>query len=220
MSDILKNFYDNYEAPAIQKITVGFSGIDPIPKAAQPLVISDKTDSGTDLYAYITQKISQLLVTDHEQLEGLLGGKDNDHYHISEQEYDALYKIITQFSNSNGTNTLTNDEYNRVAEIIAALFPDEDSTKPVFPTHEELAQLQGGSANEHYHLTQAELQKTQRILSDIYPIGATEPVYPSSGTQSVDTDILGTDEFNAAVDARIDLYDSQSRVLDCGEITI
>lgn len=165
MGKTIEEFFQEYEHPAIQSITVGFSGIDPIPKSFNPVVISDKTDTGEDIHAYIDQKISQQLVKAHEELPDLLGGNDNEHYHLTEAEYNGLYRVLTVFSNPNGANTLTTDEYDKAAAIIAVLYPDEDTTTPQFPTHEELNGLLGGESNGHYHLTESEVENLGKLIT-------------------------------------------------------
>lgn len=180
MAKTIEEFYQEYEQPAIQNITVGFSGIDPIPKSFTPVVISDKTDTGEDIHAYIDQKISQQLVKAHEELPDLQGGNDDEHYHLTEAEYNGLYKVLTAFSNPNGAVTLTSDEYDKAAAIISALYPNEDATAPHFSTHEELEGLLGGEAGGHYHLTEAEIESLGKLITVL--IGANGEVeIPSSG---------------------------------------
>ena len=65
MSTDFINFYSNYKSPEIEKLVVGYSGIDP------PL----KTD-GTGL--------------NHEDLDGLLGGNDEGHYHLTKTQIEQL----------------------------------------------------------------------------------------------------------------------------------
>ena len=45
--------------------------------------------------------------------------------------------------------------------------------------HEGTINLEGGSEGEHYHLTEDELIKLQKVLDLLFPDGATEPVIPT-----------------------------------------
>ena len=67
-TEILENFYKRYQYPFVEQLTLGYAGIDP------PL----KTD-GTGL--------------NHEDLDGLLGGNDNGHYHITKKQLERLEEI-------------------------------------------------------------------------------------------------------------------------------
>ena len=105
---------------------------------------------------------------------------------------------------------LSEDEHNKVTILLETLYPEE-SDEPVFPvlteeeidakiaaiepgvseaavdakiaavSHESLKNLQGSSAEEHYHITSTEAEKLQKLITAFFPNGATEPVIPSGG---------------------------------------
>ena len=104
-------FLDDYQRPELDELTVGFSGIDP------PL-------KGEDIEL------------DHEELNGLLGGDENGHYHLTK---DLWLKVIALLENKDfdggfastseeeyamneeywfdgGEATTTDDEYNENAD--------------------------------------------------------------------------------------------------------
>ena len=70
-SELVENFYTRYEKPELDHYVMGFSGIDPPLKR-----------SGGKL--------------DHEQLEGLLGGDETGHYHLTKAELEALIELISE----------------------------------------------------------------------------------------------------------------------------
>ena len=55
---------------------------------------------------------------------------------------------------------------------------DFDIRPSMLRNHEASNNLQGGGVGEHYHLTEYELSKLQKILDKLYPDGAEEPVFP------------------------------------------
>ena len=72
MTDLLEQFYQfyqKYKYPEVEELTVGFSGIDP------PINHSEDTIS-------------------HEELGGLLGGDENGHYHLTDEQLEKL-KILS-----------------------------------------------------------------------------------------------------------------------------
>ena len=71
MIELFEDFYKRYEQPEVEELTVGYSGVDP------PL-----------------QANSYGL--DHECLDGLLGGDDNGHYHLTEEQLKALQDIYNE----------------------------------------------------------------------------------------------------------------------------
>ena len=68
-SELVEEFYMRYEKPVLEQYVMGFSGIDPPLKR-----------SGQGL--------------DHEKLNGLLGGDENGHYHLTRAELDALLELL------------------------------------------------------------------------------------------------------------------------------
>ena len=81
----------------------------------------------------------------HEALQSLMGGNTKGHYHLTEDELEALKKLKT------------------------ALMPT--GTEIDLPEgtidHEELNNLQGGTTGEHYHMTQAELNALRKMKDAI-----------------------------------------------------
>ena len=69
--ELVAEFFLRYEQPVIEELIVGFSGIDP------PLKI-DVLSSNVN----------------HEELNNLLGGDDDGHYHLTKEQYDELKKLI------------------------------------------------------------------------------------------------------------------------------
>lgn len=69
-----EEFSNKYEAPYIPSMIVGFCGIDPSRKNLGELKISD---------------------IPHEELDKLLGGNTDGHYHFTEEEWEKLKKLIS-----------------------------------------------------------------------------------------------------------------------------
>ncbi len=65
---------------------------------------------------------------------------------------------------------------------------DFDILSLMIRNHEGANNLLGGSVSGHYHLTEDELGKLQKILDLLFPDGATEPVLPSAPTTPSDDD--------------------------------
>ena len=68
---LVEQFFERYERPTIDPFIMGFSGIDP------PL----KQTAG---------------IIDHEQLNGLMGGNDEGHYHLTAEEYEGLKELLSE----------------------------------------------------------------------------------------------------------------------------
>lgn len=68
---LVEQFFERYEKPEIEELTIGFSGIDP------PL----KQRGG---------------IIDHEQLNGLMGGNDEGHYHLTKEELEGLRELLSE----------------------------------------------------------------------------------------------------------------------------
>ena len=69
--DLVDEFFSRYEHPVIEPFIMGFSGIDP------PL----KSNSGT---------------SDHENLNHILGGDDNGHYHVTKEQLDWIIEQMSE----------------------------------------------------------------------------------------------------------------------------
>ena len=68
---LVEAFFERYEKPVVEEYIQGFSGIDP------PL----KVKAG-DL--------------DHEQLNGLLGGDDRGHYHLTKEQLEWIIENMRE----------------------------------------------------------------------------------------------------------------------------
>lgn len=66
---LVAEFLERYEKPVVDGYTQGFSGIDP-----QKKIVPGELD--------------------HEQLNGLLGGEPQGHYHLTENQLDDLIGLI------------------------------------------------------------------------------------------------------------------------------
>lgn len=71
--ELVEEFFERYEKPEVEALTVGFSGIDP------PLKQKVKPE---DL--------------NHERLAGLLGGDENGHYHLTEEQLNWIIEQMTK----------------------------------------------------------------------------------------------------------------------------
>ena len=113
-----------FSEPYIPEKIVGFHGIDP------DLVSSGGGNNGSG-----GNSGSGAMLT-HEDLEGLLGGDDNGHYHLTPDDYEALQEIlqIRREENKSGETfyKLTEEQYYKLRHIIEAVYPDDDSDEPVF----------------------------------------------------------------------------------------
>ncbi len=69
--ELVEQFFLRYEQPVIEELIVGFSGIDP------PLKLDVMSSN-----------------VNHEELNNLLGGDDDGHYHLTKEQYDELKKLI------------------------------------------------------------------------------------------------------------------------------
>ena len=68
---LVTEFFDRYEKPVVEELIEGFSGIDP------PL----KQSAG---------------ILDHEQLNGLFGGEDAGHYHLTREQLEWIREQMTE----------------------------------------------------------------------------------------------------------------------------
>ncbi|MBQ7594076.1 MAG: hypothetical protein IJU48_06970 [Synergistaceae bacterium] len=69
--ELVAEFFLRYEQPVIEELIVGFSGIDP------PLKVDVLSEN-----------------VNHEELNNLLGGDDDGHYHLTKERYDKLIELI------------------------------------------------------------------------------------------------------------------------------
>ena len=183
MSDWSKEFYEKFEAPHINSLTVGFSSIDPSTRGITPSEIP------------------------HEELGSLLGGDENGHFHLTAEElaklnsYPDSIKHETLPDLQGGAESehyhLTAEELDKLQNIENMLVNEDDGTVEIpapIPDHEALNNLKGGLVNEHYHFSLSEWTKLLKLIDALFPNGATEPVFPgvpsgddpSGGESSVD----------------------------------
>ena len=94
----------------------------------------------------------------HEELEGLLGGNQAGHFHLTQEQYISLLNGTSHEElkgllggNQSGHYHLTQEQYISLLNGIS---------------HEALKNLLGGTANNHYHLTQAQLNKLENISTE------------------------------------------------------
>ena len=66
----------------------------------------------------------------HEQLDGLMGGDDDGHYHLTEDERDLLDGVLNEYQDELAEDDifhkLRDGEYNRLVELLDLLYPTED----------------------------------------------------------------------------------------------
>ena len=105
----IDDFKRKYEKPQIEPITVGFSGIDPQRKCEGNSVSLDdlleklkeleiRIDSGNiepDTPEPTPEPIQPVITSedDHEKLKNLLGGNNDGHYHLTENELEKLQNL-------------------------------------------------------------------------------------------------------------------------------
>ena len=191
-------FTKKYEKPILNDLVVGFSGIDPqnkssynateltdeqldivnneIDKKLQEIKI--KIDSGNvdpdNPYPEPTptpEPITPTRTNNHEELEGLQGGQDGEHYHLTQAEREKVssypeYSTLANNlkheklegllgGNANGHYHLTDAERTRLLK-----YPDYENLSENIK-HEELDGLLGGNSSGHYHLTEAERNRVR-----------------------------------------------------------
>ncbi len=83
----------------------------------------------------------------HEALDGIKGGNDDGHYHLTNEEYDLLGYIFDDYRDEIDSgidfHRLDDSEYNRLTYLLDTLMPDEDTDAEA-----QLASaLEGYSAN-------------------------------------------------------------------------
>ena len=149
----LDDFYKNYNRPQIDSIIVGFSGIDPLPKSVDAVHMSEIDRDMAAIEA--SQK------PDHEELKGLQGGDEGQHYHLTVAEYDKFsdypdYEVLQSFQKHNnlidiqgGSDNdggyyihLSDTEYDRLQKVFSILYKDnQDNTEPELLTTSQINAL-------------------------------------------------------------------------------
>ena len=84
--DLADEFFTRYEEPELDELTVGFSGIDPPLKA-------------------------NAAETDHEKLDGLLGGDFEGHYHLTKELWEYLIEMLNTRDFDGGFASTEENEY-------------------------------------------------------------------------------------------------------------
>ena len=67
----------------------------------------------------------------HEALDGIKGGDDSGHYHLTSDEYDLLGYVFDDYRDEIDSgidfHRLDDNEYNRLTGLLDVLVPDEDA---------------------------------------------------------------------------------------------
>ena len=90
--ELVNEFFTRYDETEIYELIIGFSGIDP------PL----KMDNS---------------VLDHEQLDNLLGGNDEGHYHLTKDQWLKIIDLLNEhdfdggFASTGEAEYLLNEEF-------------------------------------------------------------------------------------------------------------
>ena len=84
--ELAEEFFTKYETPEVDELTVGFSAIDP-PKKINPIDI------------------------DHEQLDGLLGGNWEGHYHLTKELWEYVIDLVSTKDFDGGFASTAEEEY-------------------------------------------------------------------------------------------------------------
>ena len=88
-ADLVAEFFTRYERPEIEELIVGFSGIDP------PL---KNSGGGT---------------SDHEELDNLLGGDENGHYHLTKDLWLQVLELLSDKDYDGGWASTPDSEYQK-----------------------------------------------------------------------------------------------------------
>ena len=88
-SELVEEFFMKYEYPSVEELTVGFSDIDP------PL----KNDNAT---------------TDHEELENLMGGDEDGHYHLTRDLWQKVIELLNRKDYDGGYASTSDAEYEEI----------------------------------------------------------------------------------------------------------
>ena len=66
----------------------------------------------------------------HEQLDELLGGDDSGHFHLTEDEYNLMLRLVEQLQDEDETeqefHKLNDDEYTKLSDMFSIFYPDDD----------------------------------------------------------------------------------------------
>ena len=183
MANYVDDFKKEYQQPRINRVTVGFSGIDPQQKTEQQVLIKEMIDayfSSLSIHidsgnvdpnaqepAASTVVMSPTEIP-HENLAGLLGGNSSGHYHLTQEEHENLNKYPA---------------YESLAGEIAGDLAGEVE-------HNALKGIQGGLNGEYYHLTEEQLTKLIILANTFIPEESSEVVVPEDDHEKLKS-ILG-----------------------------
>lgn len=132
----------------------------------------------------------------HEDLQELLGGDENGHYHLTKDQFDKLVEVIKNIfvinpdgtvtlnheklsnllgGDKNGHYHLTKDQSEKLVKLIQQNIFITNPDGTITLNHEKLSNLLGGDKNGHYHLSASEREKIINIINEFIPLGETEP---------------------------------------------
>ena len=67
----------------------------------------------------------------HEDLDGLMGGDDDGHYHLTEEEYNLMTEVLDNRREENDAEEdfykLSETEYDKTTTLLDMFFPDDDT---------------------------------------------------------------------------------------------
>ena len=216
------DFLNRYKSPKVERVTVGFTGIDPdehngsiseeeLNKLLQDYISnltisidSGNIDTGTGEQDEPSSTPQIFLQKPHEELDGLLGGDESGHYHLTEEElgklrnypqYQAINRVIRHEElpdllggTSGGHYHLTEEQLAKLDRLTEALVPSITTPITITSTgtddHEVQSNLLGGNRNGHYHLTDEEWSKVGILLDTTFPDGSVTPVFPGGGSDT------------------------------------
>lgn len=195
-----EEFNKRYKAPQVDEVTVGFSGIDPQVKTVNDADIGEEVwkrlkeleiriDSGNiepdkpepepDPYPLVP------VVTDHEKLDGLLGGNENGHYHLTADERLKLQNMpATGVKGEKGDKGDKGDPGPKGDKV------DPGTVEGLTGNHEELSGLLGGAEDEHYHLTEEEQLRLAILIRGFFPTGTDQIYIPYVDASDPDNPIV------------------------------
>lgn len=106
----------------------------------------------------------------HEQLDGLMGGDDSGHYHLTEEEYNLMLEFLGKEREEEESDEefykLSQSEYDKLMSIIDAVFPNDESEEPVFIDSEALNSLIDARIQEYIkHIDGGEVNSNSDIDS-------------------------------------------------------
>ena len=67
----------------------------------------------------------------HEQLDELMGGDDSGHFHMTEEEYNLMLRLVEKLREEDESEEeyykLPQSEYDKLTSLLSLLYPDEDT---------------------------------------------------------------------------------------------